>query len=151
VIAAVILAAGQTLVPPPAPPRPPSVDTAAFEQEGARYADDLRRVCLSEPGVQIVLRAWRAGRQAGLASVAPQQAAERELGEAAYANPIDPDRIARAQAEKRRLNDMALAASDSVGVAILRQLSPADRRIYVRRMTIMRPELPPQRCEAPAR
>ncbi|MDO7843000.1 hypothetical protein [Sphingomonas immobilis] len=138
--------AAQTLVAPPGPPMPPRADTALFEQDRLRYADDLRRACLSEKGIEIAIAAWTELRRDGPLRVNAQQANEQELGAAAYSATIDPDRIEHSLEVKRRLNDAFLAASDASSVSVLRKLSPADRRIFARRLTILQSSTRPQQC-----
>ena len=144
------LAAAQAFVPPPAPPLPP-VDGPRLAEESRRYADRLRAQCLSDAGVVAAVESFVAGRRDGVARSPDVDAANRALADAVYAPRVDPDRIAAALERSAAVQARAQASRDARSVALLRQLSPADRAIYARQLTIMQPLLPAKTCGLPPR
>ncbi|HEX8580517.1 MAG TPA: hypothetical protein VF655_13110 [Allosphingosinicella sp.] len=139
-----------SVLPPPAPPAPPQPGTEAFDSQMDNYRAELRADCMTEAGIEAAVR-YRVLQVRKSAAESPKhQAATREVAEAALTPPIDVDRLERAMAEQARVRNESAAAYDVNALSLLRALSPADRIIFARRLTIMRPATPPKKCVAPA-
>jgi hypothetical protein len=133
-----LVLAGQSVAvaPPPAPPW----------GQAEQYAGSLRQACLSEAGIAIALRDWADGQAASRARQTEYDKIERELGEAAYTMPINVDRLNRA-AEARNAYQAAQSAEWTArAIATIRKLSPPDRAIFARRISIYRPSFPARTC-----
>jgi hypothetical protein len=78
-------------------------------------------------------------------------AIDEEIGEAAWRVPIDVDRLARAKQARDEDQARRLAQATEDSIAILRALSPADRVIYARRMSIRESMAPVKTCAPPAK
>jgi hypothetical protein len=135
-------------LPPPAPPGPPKPGTEAYRAEVERYAAALRTDCLSEPGIELAVRYRALGQEGWEARSSRARAAEREVAEAALTPPIDVDRLRRALEQKALIQAEAARAYEENTLGLLRALSPADRIVFARRMTIMSPSVPPPTCPA---
>jgi hypothetical protein len=79
-----------------------------------------------------------------------QRGVDRELSEAANAVPVDLDRLERALAARERDQAARRAWWDRETLALLRRLSPDDRRIHARRLSPLTAWPPPLPC-APER
>lgn len=129
---------------PPVPP-PMVVDPQSL-------ADRLRRECLSEAGIALIVAdALRRNEPRAMAERrARSMAIEQELGAASFADPLDLDRLARAKTAYDANQNESRMQSTRDEIALIRRLSSADRTIFARRFTVMRPILPPKTCP-PAR
>jgi hypothetical protein len=132
------------LVPPPSPPAMQADDAAA-----QRYAESLRRSCLSERGVSVVIASWRRWMADSVGRVAFQKRVLEELGQAAASNPVDVDRLDRALAARRKEQADWFIAEDAQSIEVMRGLSPLDRLIFAQRLTIYKPAIPPRTCSGP--
>lgn len=133
-----------TAPPSPAPPAPPGSEI--YQAELQRYENQLRRACLSEPGIRVLVQSWAASRAKFADRKPTWQQLEIDVATAAYADPVNMERLAialRAKAAARSNDEMAQADD---GIALLRQLSAKDRAIYARRFTWMQPVTPPPVC-----
>ena len=135
-------------LPPPAPPGPPRPGTEAYEAEVERYRAALRAECLSEAGIEIAVRYRALAQQEWEERGSRGKAAEREVAEAALTAPVDVDRLDRAMQQRARIQAEAARAHDENSISLLRALSPSDRIIFARRLTIMSPAVYPPRCPA---
>jgi len=126
----------------PASPPPPQADQIQ------RFAETLRRACMSEKGVQVVVSVWSSRHQpeAMAARLRITRDIEEEIGRVALTAPIDVDRLERAHRAHDQDQARHRQESTDESMAILKALSPADRAIYARRLTIMQPMGPPKTC-----
>jgi hypothetical protein len=124
------------VTPPPGPAWP----------RAEQIAGDLRRACMSEAGIRIAMQDWAEGQAAARADEPENARVERELGEAAYVEPIDVDRLDRAAQARNANQARRLAEGERRAIATLRRLSPADRAIFARRLTVYRPNQPVRSC-----
>jgi hypothetical protein len=125
----IVLAAQSVAVSPPPSPA---------WQRTEQFADDLRRACISEAGVSIAMKDWLEGQEAAKAQSAEIAKIERELGEAAYTAPIDVNRLDRAAQARDANQAKRLAEVTRRAIGTMRRLSPEDRVIYARRLSIYR-------------
>ncbi len=109
-------------------------------------ANGFRRTCLSEKGVAIALKGWAEGQAAAKAQQSEHVRIERELSEAAYASPIDLDRLERAAQARNTDQARYIAENTRSEIATLRRLSPEDRLIYARNLATYRPEAIVRTC-----
>ncbi|MET0137891.1 MAG: hypothetical protein ABW192_05855, partial [Sphingobium sp.] len=127
---------------------PPPIADAAYAKA---VGDAMRRFCMSEAGVRIVIADAVRNQSAAIltAQLMQGRAIDQELGDAAYADPLDIGRLERA----KRARDAHLAARIAAGtdrsIGLIRQLSLADRRIYARRLSVMQPVTPDPLCAPP--
>ena len=126
-------------VPVSPPPSPPWV---LAEQ----YSSILRQACMSEAGIAIAVKDWSNGQLAARAQQTERDKVERELGEAAYTTPIDVDRLSRAAEARTAYQAVQQANSTKRSISTIRKLSPQDRVIFARRISIYRPSLPARTC-----
>ncbi|HWU95693.1 MAG TPA: hypothetical protein VN029_08840, partial [Sphingomonas sp.] len=90
-VTALVIALLQSVpVSPPPSPAWPGPDYAQ------RYAAELKRTCMSDAGVALVVESWQRGLEESRARQARSHQIETELGEAAYTKPIDVARLERA-------------------------------------------------------
>jgi hypothetical protein len=136
--------AGQLTLAPIASPPPLQAD---------QIAETMRRACLSEAGVKTVVASWLSRNQPADAAARRQtmNAIDEEIGVAAWTVPIDVDRLARAKQARDEDQARRLAQSTEDSIAILRNLSPADRVIYARRMSTRESMVPVKTCTPPAK
>ncbi len=133
-------------VPPPAPPPPPEAGSAQFERDRDDLTVSLRRQCMSQAGIAITVEHWARARSVSRSRIASERALRQELGEAALTAPIDVARVERALEAGARFQEEQGAEYRRGAIAVLRALSPADRVIYARRLTVLAPAVPPRTC-----
>jgi hypothetical protein len=131
--------------PPPAPPGPARPGSRGFAYERANYEKSLREACLSERGVATAIEHWTRER-AAMPDIARDRAPRQEVGEAALTPPIDLDRLEAALEGEAAAQHAFRRESIARSMAVMRALSPADRVIFARRLTIWQPAVWPQRC-----
>ena len=137
----------QAFVPPPGPPQL-APEGPVFEQRRAKYAEDLRRACLSEEGVSIAVEAWEQGQRQGPERASRQRAVDNEVGAAVFAQPIDIARVESALRARSNLQAQFSAERNDRSIEVLKRLSPEDRVIFARRLTGMRSATPLPSCPA---
>lgn len=76
-----------------------------------------------------------------------ERAVRQELGEAALTAPIDLARLERALAADAAAQADFCAGLNASSMAVMRLLSPSDRAIFARRLTVVSPASPPRACE----
>jgi hypothetical protein len=143
---ALAAAAQPSVLPPPAPPPPAAYGTELFERERANLVEDLRQACMSEKGIAVAVDSWARGREEGQGGASIGNSLRDEVGRAALTAPIDPDRLQRALEAEDRQQAQWRTAYRQRQMDVLRRLSPEDRVIFARRMTIMSPAVPPRTC-----
>ncbi len=131
--------ARSAFVPPPAPPPPPQPGTPEFARERTAQERRLREQCYSEAGVKLLIEHWTRQRAMPPETWAADRAAEIEVAEAAFAQPVDIDRLERAIRARAALRAERDAQRESERFELLRALSAADRAIYAREVTAFRP------------
>lgn len=146
IVAPALAAAQPSPVPPPVPPAPPAPGTAWFDRARADYIDKLRRSCLSEKGVTIAVEHWTRWHAAGDQRLGRERAVRQELGEAALTAPVDLVRLERALAADAAAQAEFRTALNENSMTVMRLLSPSDRAIFARRLTVMSPASPPPAC-----
>jgi hypothetical protein len=111
------------------------------------YAFELKRACMSDAGIAIAAASWGRWLAETEASRATSNAIETELGLAAYSTPIDVDRLERAA--RARDADQARRLVDSLtrSFDVMRKLSPNDRAIFARRLSVRQPMTPVKTCQ----
>ena len=132
-------------LPTPAPPPPPAPGTPQYELERATQERRYRAQCYSEAGIKLLMEHWAAQRAARPDVWAKQRAAELEVAEAAFSQPPDIDRLARARREKAAIHAELDAQREGEQIALLRALPPPDRPIYAMEFTAWRPSRHPTR------
>lgn len=143
---ALVFLAEVAFVAPPSPPALARPDSEIFHAEQLHYETQLRRICLSGPGIRIATQSWRAKRVRESDRQPSWHQLEIDVASAAYADPVDMKRLEAAlQAKATARANEELAQAEN-GIAVLRQLSPSDRVIYARRFTWMQPATPAQAC-----
>jgi len=145
--AASVQAAPPPALPPPAFFRPPSPPPPRSDQI-TQFAETLRRACMSERGVEVVVSQWSSRHQpeAIAARLRITRDIEDEIGRVALTAPIDVERLERAHRAHDQDQARHRQESTDESMAILKALSPADRVIYARRMTIMQSAWPEKTC-----
>ncbi len=136
--AALALFGQPALAAPPAPPAPRAEQMAA----------ELRRLCMSEEAIAIVVEDWARNQQDARARRPEGDAIHRELGEAAHTLPIDVDRLERAAQARNGHQAALLAENTRRSMATMRRLPPQDRAIYARRFSILQTFAPERSCPA---
>lgn len=122
-------------VPAPAPSPPPGPGTELYEAQRSTRERELRRECYSEAGIRLIMEHWVRARTMAPETRAAIEAAELELAEAAYAEPIDIDRLERAiHARTLVQTEVEIGRADE-RVTLLRSLPAADQAIYVKGFT----------------
>jgi hypothetical protein len=108
----------------------------------------LRSACLSNAGIEIAMRSWSKRVDAGLADTTEYKAIEQEVGDAAHASPVDLVRLEKALQARDELAVRRQVSRHEEVMEVLKQLSPSDRAIYARRLSLYRPTMPPKTCPA---
>jgi hypothetical protein len=143
-----IAGAQPSALPPPSPPGLPRPGTEWFDRERANYIERLRRDCMSERGIAIAVESWARWHATSDARTRREHAARQELGEAALTAPIDLERLERALAADADNQLQWRREHNANAMAVMRRLSPADRVVYARRLTVMMPAVAPRTCPA---
>jgi hypothetical protein len=101
---------------PPAPPAPPA-GGAALESELSRMTERYRTQCYSEKAIKLLVDHIRRARTTVRPDVAAIRAANKELADAAYAEPFDKNRMVLAmQASAQAQADQVIFARSNSGV-----------------------------------
>jgi hypothetical protein len=135
-----------SVLPPPAPPPPAAYASELFERERANLVENLREACMSEEGIAVAVGSWARDRKEGQGRGPIGNALRDEIGRVALTAPIDPDRLQRALEAEDRQQAHWRTAYLKRQMDVLRRLSPEDRVVFARRMTIMSPAVPPRTC-----
>ncbi|MBU6267807.1 MAG: hypothetical protein KGN34_09720 [Sphingomonadales bacterium] len=136
-----------TFMPPPTAAPPPSPGSDPFQREQAQYEQELRRSCISEKGVRVIITAWASNRTAAAAVPKGYRELENDVATAAYSQPINMVQLERAiRASAKAASERELRRAED-GINVLRQLSPEDRAVYARRFTYTQPRVPPAICK----
>ncbi|HEY6815585.1 MAG TPA: hypothetical protein VI168_08605 [Croceibacterium sp.] len=138
----------RVFVPPPVPPPPPAVASEEYERQRASHERRLREECYSAAGIKLHMEHWERTRIVPPEERVRSQAAEVELAEAAYAEPLDIDRLERAQRAKTLLQAEQSERRFTERVALLRSLPARDQAIYARGFTAFRSAGPVPQCFA---
>lgn len=134
-------------LPPPAPPPPPVAGSVWYEQQHASRERELRQKCYSEAAIALLMDRWVRARTVPPEVTAASNAAEREVAEAAYARPLDVDRLERAVRARAELRAGQTARREADSLELFRKLPAADQAIYAHDFSVLHPaQYPPQRA-----
>lgn len=129
----------------PAPPPPPT-GGEALESELGRMAQKYRTQCYSEKAIKIMIDSTRRARTTVSPDVAAIRATNKELAEAAYAEPFDKNRMVLAMRARAQAQADSMAHYPDNSIAILEQLPKADQVIFARSNSGALPVFPPKSC-----
>ena len=133
--------------PPPTAPAIATPGSETFLLEQRNYETELRQACISANGVNLIVESWTRNRVRAASSPVKPYELEYDIAEAAYAQPVDIERLERAiRASAKTKSDREAENTDNE-IQLLRRLSPPDRAIYARRFTWMRPTSPAPACK----
>lgn len=130
---------------PPVPPAP-STGGAAFESELSRMAERYRTQCYSEKAIKIIIDSTRRARMTVRPDVAAIQATNKELADAAYAEPFDMNRMVLAMRARAQAQAESMTHYPDNSIAILEQLPKPDQVIFARSNSGATPIVPPKSC-----
>lgn len=130
---------------PPAPPAPPA-GGAALESELSRMAERYRTQCYSEKAIKIIVDSTRRARTTVRPDVAAIRATNKELADAAYAEPFDEIRMVQAMRARAQAQADSEAHYPDNSIAILEQLPKADKVIFARSNAGVTPIFSPKSC-----
>lgn len=136
-IVAVLLLGQATLVMPPSPP--PADDYASI-------AGPLKRACMSDAGVALVVKNRLEERQENQADISNFRAIYQQVGDAAHADPIDVVRLGRALQVQIDYQHSRSEERNRRSIRILEHLSAPDRAIYARTLSTLKSNVPQKVC-----
>jgi len=127
-----------TFTPTPAPPPEPAPGTEAYRVVRDARERALRIQCYSDAAIGIILEQEDRAK-AQRPDPAGWSAIVREVAEAAYAEPLDLDRLARAIAERERAQAEQQTRFTEDRLTILHLLPPADQVLFARSLSVLKP------------
>jgi hypothetical protein len=127
--------------PPPLPAR-----GEALESDLDRLSELYRTQCYSDKAIKIMIKNIRRARTTVSPDMAAIRATNKELADAAYAEPFDKNRMVLAMRARAQTQAASVAHSSDNSIAILEQLPKADQVIFARSNSLVAPEIPPKRC-----
>lgn len=130
---------------PPAP-APPPAGGEALERDLSRMAQRYRMECYSEKAIKIMVDSIRRERTTVSPDVAAIRATNKELADAAYAEPFDKNRMVLAMRARAQAQADSVAHYPDTSIAILEQLPKADQVIFARSRSGATPTFPPKAC-----
>lgn len=116
--------------------------------DNTRYVANLRRQCMSEKGITLVLEMNKELEERRQANQARNFERSRELAEAVYSKPFDAARTERAFRARGTADDIYLRAHNEATIALLKALPPSDGAIYARQLTGWIPTEQLKKCDA---
>ena len=127
-----------TFTPTPAPPPDPPPGTDAYRVVLDARLRRLRDQCYSQAAIDIIIE------QEDLAKARRRDLSEwnaivREVAEAAYAEPLDIERLTRAMAVREQAQALQQVRFSKERLAILHLLPPADQVIFARSLSVLKP------------
>ena len=121
------------------PPSPPPVDAASI-------ARPLKRACMSDAGIALVVKSSSEGRRANEADIPNFKAIYKEVADAAYAEPVDTARLGRALQAQIDYQHSRGKERNTRLILLLEQLSAHDRMIYARTLSTLKSNVPEKVC-----
>jgi len=131
---------------PPSPPAPPS-GGPALESELSRMAERYRTRCYSEKAIKIMVDSIR---QARTADRSPEleaiRATNKELADAAFAEPFQLDRMITAIRARAKAQADSQAQYPEREIAVLQKLPKADQVLYAQQNSLATSVFPQKTC-----
>ena len=140
-----LLAATFQYLLPPAPPAQ-TADGAALERDLSQMAADYRAQCYSDEAIKIMVESSRRARTAAGPDVAAIQATNKELADAAYAQPFDKNRMVLAIRAREKVQADSQRQPSAYEIDILNRLPKADQVRYARSIAGVIPTVPAKTC-----
>ncbi|WP_285019388.1 hypothetical protein [Novosphingobium sp. fls2-241-R2A-195] len=109
-------------------------------------AERYRTQCYSEKAIKIIIDSTRRARMTVRPHVAAIQATNKELADAAYAEPYDMDRMVLAMRARAQAQAESMTHYPDNSIAILEQLPKPDQVIFARSNSGATPIVPPKSC-----
>lgn len=143
---ALAMLAQAAFTPPPSPPAIAAPGTEVYQRQQASFESDLQRSCLSAEGVRLATESWARNRARAASQPKSPDSLQYDIAATAYTLPVDMNGLEQALKADAAMKAADAAAKLDEAIALLRSLSPADRAIYARRHTWMRPTTPAPVC-----
>lgn len=135
-IASVLMVAQTAVAMPPAPP----------PADPASIARPLKRACMSDAGIALVVKSSSEGQRAIQADSPNFKAIYKEVADAAYEEPVDTARLGRALQAQIDYQHSRSKERNTRLILLLEQLSLHDRMIYARTLSILKSNVPEKVC-----
>lgn len=124
--------------PTPVPPPEPQPGTEAYRVVQDARLRNLRSQCYSDVAIDIIVEQEDLAK-ARRADLSAWNAIVREVAEAAYAEPLDLERLARAVEARDRAQSEQQKRFSEERLAIMQLLPPEDRIIFARSLSVLKP------------
>lgn len=143
-IALLLLAAAQYQTHAVPPAMPNSGD--ALEAELSEAAHRLRTQCFSETAVKLLTEDTRQARASGSPYMAAVRTSDKELADAAFAEPFDANRMVQAMRARAKAQAESMEHYPDRSIALLQRLPKSDQARFARYLSGASPTIPSKTC-----